>query len=189
MSPSLSLRDWECFTRAAAFLLEYTLYKLIYLHLNNVQSCSHGIGSRLSLLSNKPVTATKKDRFFPPESSYNRKHVETEKTKGAPQPLRTYSSAVEATRMLNHPPPPWQVCAASLAQEISKGALKRDACRCLQRAPLRRAKLQGKKCDRLVWKHTQANVRLQNKPLFVRPSWSSLLIKSNNSSWNSCVSE
>lgn len=44
--------------RAASFLLECTLYELIYLYLNNVWSYRHGIRIWLSLVSNKPVTAT-----------------------------------------------------------------------------------------------------------------------------------
>lgn len=56
-STSLSKRHWECFMRAASFLLECALYELIYLYLNNVWSYRHGIRIWLSLVSNKPVTA------------------------------------------------------------------------------------------------------------------------------------
>lgn len=57
-SLNLSKRHWECFMRAASFLLECTLHELIYLYLNNVWSYRHGIRIWLSLVSNKPVTAT-----------------------------------------------------------------------------------------------------------------------------------
>lgn len=85
--------------------------------------------------------------------------------------------------------PPCQVFAAFLAQEISKGALEQDACRCLQWAPLMWAKQQEKMWQTHLEAHTQANMGPQDKPLFVCPSCSSLSIKSNNCSWNSCVSE
>lgn len=148
----LSKRGWGCFTRAASSPPEYTRHKLIYWHSNNAWSYCRGIGSCLSLLSNKPVTATttKKASFL----RRGRNHGDRENN-GSTKPAKNVLLTGEAMLILNHPPPPRQVFAALLAEEISKEALKRDVCSCLQRGE------QRGKTRQLVWKRAPAGLGLR----------------------------
>lgn len=118
-SLSLSKRHWECFMRAASFLLECTLYELIYLYLNNVWSYRHGIRIVQSLVSNKPVTAT--TRLLSSREVIQQTTHGDRKNKGSTKTSENTLLSREAILILNHPLPPCQVFAASCTEDLGGG--------------------------------------------------------------------